>query len=125
MISQQEAEARVAKGAAHLDQVRPGWHERIDVGALTLHDPCGCIVGQLCGTRQHFNLGRDALDLTGGAIGTAVMYGFDANMRDTDFESSCDEVFALLQDAWIAEIARRRFPDRIETPEQTTATVRQ
>ena len=39
--------ARVARGAALLDEKQPGWVERIDLGALWMRDTCGCVLGQL------------------------------------------------------------------------------
>jgi hypothetical protein len=40
---------RVAAGAAYLDEIEPGWVERIDLGKLVLSSPCRCILGQLHG----------------------------------------------------------------------------
>ena len=104
MISLEEARIRVARGAAHLDQVRPGWQDRIDVGTLTLHDPCGCIVGQLArieggsftGVWMDILHGQWTEELTAG-VGLGV---FSHSQAD----------YAVLQDAWIEAIAARRHP---------------
>ena len=110
-LTQDEARARVARGAAHLDQVRPGWHERIDVGTLTLWDPCGCIVGQLSGAQ--FPVGLLALRV---AWGKSVEYGFEFPiwmplMIPADARQQiCREHYQPLQDAWIEAIAARTFP---------------
>jgi hypothetical protein len=109
VISAQDAEARVAKGAAHLDQVRPGWASRIDVGTLTLHDPCGCIVGQLCGSSVHFAWGLSTLDVLVD-LGEHDKLGFDVGEEICPSGMSRREWFAPLQDAWIKEIARRLHP---------------
>lgn len=131
-MTQDEARARVASGAAHLDQVRPGWFNRIDTGTLTLWDPCGCIVGQLVpGTSfgQSFAtalalLGiiryderewilKDESDKDYGARISAL--GFD--LMPT--EAMCSAVVGrkrhqLLQDAWIEAIADRLLPTSVE-----------
>lgn len=40
-------EARVARGAALLDEAVPGWETMIDLGALDLESSCRCVVGQI------------------------------------------------------------------------------
>jgi hypothetical protein len=96
-----EARIRVARGAAHLDRVKPGWHERIDVGTLTLHDPCGCIVGQLC--KGEYARGQTVLQ-----ISHPIRGGFDLPMS---FGVPVREFFRPLQDAWIEAIAARLRPE--------------
>lgn len=117
MLTRLQAEERVARGAAHLDQVRPGWFDHIDVGTLTLHDPCGCIVGQLCG--RDFEGGYKALALN---YEGARLRGFFTNEggwaefsgerydRGIKPDAILREWYQPLQDAWIAAIAARRFP---------------
>lgn len=111
MISQEEARARVAKGASYLDQVKPGWFTRIDVGTLTLHDPCGCVIGQLCG--EYF-IGLAMLDFT---RDEGVACGFEVRLRKSDrvahggdYAKKAAMIRANhqpLQDAWIEAIADR------------------
>ncbi len=110
MISKEEAEARVARGAAHLDHVRPGWFYEIDEGVLKLDNCNRCIVGQLAGDFYSAS-SRDDLGL---ADGTVYLLGF-ALLPEPG------ELFARgwshLQDAWIKAIAARRFPvPTIEQP---------
>lgn len=115
MLTQEEARTRVARGAAHLDQVRPGWHDRIDVGTLTLHDSCGCIVGQLIpGTTYgpSFTDGVCALGLNcsddGGDDGW--QRGVTLRMIEIMEDAFNDNVaYRPLQDAWIEAIADRRL----------------
>jgi hypothetical protein len=38
--------ARVANGAALLDEKEPGWYSQIDTDVLDLEHPCGCVLGQ-------------------------------------------------------------------------------
>lgn len=41
------AAERVAKGAELLDQLRPGWHEKIDVSKLDIGSSALCVISQL------------------------------------------------------------------------------
>ena len=138
MISMDEARSRVARGAAHLDTVKPGWFRRIDTGTLTLHDPCGCIVGQLCRSRperdrsgSYFSDSQLAelgliqrgtfTSLTDEEYDALVSYlGFDMTVDECEACDDCDE-YAVLQDAWIEAIAARLHPvtaPEIDTPIQ-------
>ena len=38
---------RVQRGAAFLDETRPGWWRVIDLGLLDIASPCRCTLGQL------------------------------------------------------------------------------
>lgn len=111
MITNDEARARVQRGAAHLDVVRPGWADRIDVGTLTLHDPCGCIVGQLC-QGMDFIAGEEALGIT--AYEGAVPRGLDLSRLEMDPGVERVLQFRPLQDAWIEAIADRRLSKPVE-----------
>lgn len=110
MITIEQARELVAKGAAHLDVVRPGWWNRIDVGTLTLHDPCGCIVGQLSGNQDFFR-GCDSLE-----IDNPLALGFDTGKDAMPFDLAFQfgnparrPYYQSLQDAWIEAIADRRL----------------
>lgn len=108
MLTSEDARARVAKGAAHLDTVRPGWFNRIDVGTLTLHDPCGCIVGQLCGTnRDEFYSAVQSLFQSG----ARWEWGVELKTEDShgSFGVPIAERYQPLQDAWIEAIADRKL----------------
>lgn len=52
MIDQQEIEARVARGAALLDEKEPGWWEKIRIEELALSSCYRCVIGQLLGNRE-------------------------------------------------------------------------
>lgn len=117
MLRADEARLRVARGAAHLDRVRPGWHDRIDVGTLTLHDACGCVVGQLCG--RNFRSGLIAL----GVVTLSAAFGFSSLLEGDADKAEWRRLLATLgpdaamvtwyrplQDAWIEAIAARRHP---------------
>lgn len=103
MLSVEEARVRVARGAAHLDEVRPGWWNEIDVGTLTLRDPCCCIVGQLVGGSSFSRFSADVArlfpELPTVSIATATFYGVDIGSGLWRFSD--------LQDTWIEAIAAR------------------
>ena len=44
---QSSIEKRVARGAAWLDRVKPGWFKLIDLDALDLRSGCSCVLGQI------------------------------------------------------------------------------
>lgn len=106
MLTKTEAEARVSKGAAHLDVVRPGWFDQIDVGHLAM--ACGgrCIIGQLA--PAHLRYFAESAKALGLSDLTASACGFDLTREEWHGQST--EQFALLQDAWIIAIAARRHP---------------
>lgn len=51
-LSPSDAAARVARGAEHLDAVRPGWAFRIDCRRLDITSPACCVIGQLADTKD-------------------------------------------------------------------------
>lgn len=83
MLKKDEAEQRVARGAAHLDRVVPGWEHRIDVGTLTMSCGGRCIVGQLtrCGEDGIHNFYAGCAQL-GVEEEEAHAYGFDLSPRE-------------------------------------------
>jgi hypothetical protein len=102
------AEARVAKGAAYLDRVRPGWFNRIDVGTLTLQSPKSCVMAQsydceychACRSAGIQFLSRDGED------------DVETQAQTLGFFGAADASFEDLQDAWIDAVAQRRYPTR-------------
>lgn len=109
IISQDEARRRVAAGAAYLDRTLPGWHDRIDVGTLTLHEPCGCIMGQLAHVGAVFSFNK-GLRLLGIPLMDCARYGFDYTVIETvDQRPLHASDYQPLQDAWIEAIADRRL----------------
>lgn len=113
MLTKEEAGERVARGAAYLDRVRPGWHEQIDIGQLALESCTRCIVGQLRGF-EVLSKPMRSFD---------PYYGFD--LTENELERDCPNdkdgaravAFRPLQDAWIEAIADRRLSqDSATTP---------
>lgn len=120
MLTHQEIESRVATGAALLDADQPNWFRRVDVGRLQLSDCAHCVVGQLTARdvnlsdEEHFKFGLARLGLWTNAATAA--HGFAVARDDYDVRASnasdvADELFARLQDAWIAAIAHRLHPE--------------
>ena len=116
MLSMTEARERVARGAARLDMLKPGWYNRIDVGTLTLHDGCGCVIGQLAGGRFR------PTEVAGIADNDAIVAcGFDLTEEElaepnylgktaAEIKAERAKIYSPLQDAWIEAIADRRLP---------------
>lgn len=114
MLTREDARARVAKGAAHLDGLFPQWHDHIKVNEFDLGDACRCVLGQLDGNfheavRNREIIARPWYRSAAFAFDAAIAMGFDAPDAALTTERNAD--FALLQDAWIEVIEARRFPD--------------
>lgn len=86
---------RVERGAALLDEKRPGWPEAVDLGRLNIRSTCDCIAGQLGGFRET----TQSLGLYG--VTEDVMHGFEADDDDAEY--------AALTDAWRDLIQQRRL----------------
>jgi hypothetical protein len=95
-----EVRARVAKGAALLDQERPGWVEQVNAELLFLGSCTRCILGQLLGHYFHY----DRLGLTND---TARAHGFNISLQD---DEDVFVGFDKLQVAWLEAIAERVTP---------------
>jgi hypothetical protein len=96
-VSEELAE-RVERGAALLDERRPGWWDEVDVEALDLDLCSRCPLGQLWGD---FESGAYRL-FRGGFHEVADMAGHHG------FDAVCDNHFPILTDLWRAAIERRR-----------------
>jgi hypothetical protein len=74
---------RAERGAALLDEKRPGWAQQIDLRRLNIADTCDCPAGQITGGPVYLtgwilvmeNLGLDA-------PGLPAAYGFDGPEED-------------------------------------------
>ena len=132
MVSLEEARIRVARGAAHLDQVRPNWFNEIDTGTLDLQSGCFCVLGQLTnGAFDEVAIGfRSKYSITAEESATyeLVTHGFSLNLHAGEVPDWINEPerrihYRTLQDAWIEAIAARRHPmvEPAETREAVTA----
>ncbi len=102
--------ARVARGAALLDEKRPGWDARIDLAVLDLESCRQCVVGQLFGPEY----GHDPFGWGLAVLGIPVeagRHGFDTFGED----------FADLTAEWRRVVTARRLAMR---PAQETAAAR-
>jgi hypothetical protein len=96
---------RVEKGAAWLDEHRPGWVDRIDLETLDLGDPCRCVLG------QQFEPQSDS-DQCGFEVGMRLLTtpGNDPviPLVEQGFYATSDDNYADLTAAWRELIERRR-----------------
>jgi hypothetical protein len=97
---ERELAERVERGAALLDERRPGWWDEVDVGRLSIRDCDLCVLAQLWGWYLD---GRD--ELFGGVDQEDDYY----NARRHGFD---DAPFKALTDLWRAAIEHRRAADR-------------
>lgn len=91
-MTRQQADEAAARGAAFLDEVAPGWRERIDVERLDIASSCSCVLGQLWeGSYHPFTCAVDDL-------------GIVDSVRHLGFEVPGEEVgeaaYSVLTQAW-------------------------
>jgi len=87
-----------AKGAAVMDQRKPGWRKRINLEAFSVASVRACVLGQNYGS---FNVGMDALGL--GRV-AAAEHGFIWPPGQVDN----DELIRALDEAWRFQITGKR-----------------
>lgn len=111
MISHEEARTRVARGAAHLDVVRPGWFNDIDTGTLTLSSGCRCTLGQVFGDYHEGLKAMGWCNYFNGVPDNAPQrtHGFTIGIKPKESPE-----WMLLQDAWIEAIADRRLSTTVD-----------
>jgi hypothetical protein len=105
------ARERVTRGAAQLDELRPGWDTLVNVDLIDLSTAEDCVLGQVFGnycTAIDTYIRRDDLD-------ERIACGFTIN-GDRIFEAFNDladyeggrPALRVLEEAWREEILRRR-----------------
>lgn len=115
------AAACVARGAAYLDETRPGWAARIDTETLNMSSTTDCVLGQLNNGDYWSAPEIEAADETGdGARKWGIKHGFWANKAEgaghpcfdpgdfgpgLDYE---DDRWVVLDTLWLNAIADRR-----------------
>lgn len=116
MLTAQEAGIRVARGAALLDGVTPGWWSRIDPVELEIASCTECVLGQVFG---NYSLGITALGMEQEPARSAFVgdHAFGLRGGDTDWPANGHQydvlsreiarAFCLLRDAWLIEINAR------------------
>lgn len=119
VISRAIASRRVARGAAFLDRVEPGWHERINLNTLKLDSCLDCVLGQLNaqsggpGLYSAYFVKRQQLGLT---VNAAAEHGFTVNRALVGY-SEQEAQFELLTAAW-RELIEARREQPIEAPRE-------
>jgi hypothetical protein len=107
---------RVARGAAALDERKPGWNEQIDLDVLDLNNCNNCILGQLYGHYAGAPQALKWLDPLDVAGYIAPDYGFDRRpslfVGDADYralaEEAADAEYDALTEEWRRVITARR-----------------
>lgn len=107
--------ARVAKGAALLDEQRPGWVDEIDLDTLDIRSTSDCVTAQLSGVADYLTGMRD-LGLTPGNEGTYVALGFNTESYHPAEELpeeppegyDQEEAYDILNGLWRELITTRR-----------------
>jgi len=88
----------VAKGAAVMDERKPGWRKRVNLEAFSVASVRSCVLGQCYGS---FNAGTEALGL--GRVGAAEL-GFIWQIGQVDNA----DLISALDEAWRAQITGKR-----------------
>lgn len=95
---------RVVKGATLLDEMEPGWYQKIDLVTLNLRNCFSCVIGQVYGEYTENNLTRLGLDFS-----RDTDFGFDVSYDDdVPAQDSC---YYTLTSLWKNEILQRREKD--------------
>lgn len=102
-------ETRVARGAALLDVIRPGWSARINDDELAMESCTDCILGQLFGD---YSSGWWVVTrpLSARHLFSAADHGFTLMAHEQnhgEWSPEVDARFGLLADAWRAEVRAR------------------
>lgn len=115
---------RARAGALYLDNVRPGWAERVNVDTLDMDDPRYCVLGEVFAYERPpdvKNVFLWAVDKLLLSDAEQDKYGFDAHITgiedeyglyvedgDEQTEKGLPAPCTLLAAAWREEIAARR-----------------
>lgn len=100
---------RVAKGAALLDQKKPGWFRNVDLDKLDINARCDCIIGQTVGRYS-----PEVLCSIGVGEWDAWEYGFITIFRTHFFAAwRCRNELAKLEGEWRRVIVKRRADDAL------------
>jgi hypothetical protein len=118
MLTQAEAQARVARGAEVLDRHRPGWYRRVNLGTLQLETCTMCVLGQLGleegkGFSNMCGVLLNAENAWGLSPGSTVQWGFASEP-----DEGKPQFWRTLTDAWKAFITARLRED-VDAPVQT------
>lgn len=99
---------RVRAGARYLDDVDPGWCERIDAATLELNDGACCVLGQLHGDFRRGLARAHLLDLSSAPRANLMPWRFGFQCEPGLDEETAARDYAFLDRAWQAVIAERK-----------------
>lgn len=117
MVNDEDARARVTRGAALLDAIRPNWFNRINTGTLTLDSPCGCVIAQTMSVQYKVGCHRLGIQWSSGDCSDDL----ETQAQRLGFFQSHSASFRDLQDAWVEAIAARRLRGTCEQPVSVAA----
>ncbi len=104
------ASERVARGAALLDQKKPGWARLIDIDTLDVEDVDFCPCAQLSGTVKFYQDGAEdilGIDITQKKDQEFMSdHGFNC-LIDLSSKGEGDQDFMQLNEAWRIEVSKR------------------
>lgn len=100
--------ARVTKGAALLDEKRPGWEREIDLTRLDVNDPEHCVTAQTIGEGDYFR-GKERLRLSSDE---SAEHGFV--LTDDEYDEAGSEGYAPLTQAWRELISSRQAAVKVD-----------
>lgn len=107
-ITEEKVRERVQRGAEYLDEMDPGWHQRVNADTLELEDGRHCVLGQLHGEFR-LGLGRShviTLSSAPRASLSPVAYGFKCVEGVSEEWQARD--YELLTEAWRREVRSRQ-----------------
>lgn len=114
--------SRVAAGAAKLDEVMPGWHNKINLQILNVGSSRDCVLGQLFG-----RFWAAPLSLQYSRYGTFAESAASEELSRNLYlyPTVLDEEYTRLTEAWKKLILARREAETLASLEQELASVSQ
>lgn len=106
---------RAVRGARYLDEIDPGWHDRLEIDQLELSSGSACVLGQLHGDFQ-LGLGRSHLVNLSSAPRASlspVAYGFLCVQSGSVADRERD--YERLNEAWMEEVRKRISTSEVES----------
>lgn len=104
-------EEEIARGAEWLDEVKPGWELKIDLGNFSITSACNCVLGQLFGdyddgVEYHTRLAPRYKAQWPGSCGFVV----------SDYRSERYQAWKQLNDEWV-DFIKARLDAGVQLPD--------
>ena len=124
MRTDEELQAAVSRGIAHLDTVTPDWWRRVEIAVLNLSASETCVLGQVYMADYMKDYNSPAYGpymwalyhvLPRSTQKMSSYLGFDAELDPITYRRDFKE-FDVLQELWEAEIIKRQEADRVSNP---------